>query len=86
MATLTIRRLDDEVVDRLKLIAKEHNRSVESEVRSVLEDFTAGLLAHDIVSGADLVREMRELLEGEYIEGDEFDVRDRDDSGRLVEL
>lgn len=86
MATLTIRRLDDEVVDRLKLIAKEHNRSVESEVRSVLEDFTAGLLAHDIVSGADLVREMRELLEGEYIEGDEFDVRDRDDSDRLVEL
>lgn len=86
MATLTIRRLDDEVVDKLKYIAKEHNRSVEAEVRSVLEDFTAGLLAHDIVSGTDLVREMRKLLDEDYIEGDEFDVRDHADPGRPVEL
>ena len=44
------------------------------------------MLAHDIMSGADLVREMRELLDGEYIEGDEFDVRDRTDFGRPIEL
>ena len=79
MATLTIRKLDDKVVEDFKRIAKKNNRSAE-------EDFTAGVLAHDIMSGADLVREMRELLDGEYIEGDEFDVRDRTDFGRPIEL
>ena len=86
MATLTIRKLDDKVVEDFKRIAKKNNRSAEAQARSLIEDFTAGVLAHDIMSGADLVREMRELLDGEYIEGDEFDVRDRTDFGRPIEL
>ncbi|MDH3594851.1 MAG: plasmid stabilization protein [Rhodospirillales bacterium] len=37
MANLTIRNLDDAVVDRLKVRAKAHNRSLEAEVRTILE-------------------------------------------------
>lgn len=33
MATITIRKLDDEVVDRLKEIARQNGRSMESELR-----------------------------------------------------
>ena len=38
MATVTIRNLDDEVVEKLKLRAKEHNRSLEAELRQLLKD------------------------------------------------
>jgi plasmid stability protein len=41
MANLTIRNLDDTVVERLKARAKAHNRSLEAEVRTILE-ITAG--------------------------------------------
>ena len=37
MANLTIRNLDDAVVERLKARAKAHNRSLEAEVRTILE-------------------------------------------------
>lgn len=38
MATVTIRNLDDDVVEKLKLRAKEHNRSLEAELRQLLSD------------------------------------------------
>ena len=37
MATLTIRNLPDELVERLKLKARAANRSMEQEVRELLE-------------------------------------------------
>jgi len=37
MATLTIRNLDDAVVERLKAQAKANNRSLEAEARTILE-------------------------------------------------
>ena len=37
MATLTIRNLPDELVERLKLKAKAANHSMEQEVRELLE-------------------------------------------------
>lgn len=40
MATLTIRQLDDGVYDRLKRRARTNNRSVEAEVRQLLEERT----------------------------------------------
>jgi plasmid stability protein len=40
MATLTIRQLDDTVYERLKARAKANNRSVEAEVRTLLEERT----------------------------------------------
>ncbi len=41
MATVTIRNLDDEVVRKLKAQAKEHNRSLEAELREVLAQLAA---------------------------------------------
>ena len=38
MANLTIRSIDDEVVDILKAKAKAHNRSLEAELRQILTD------------------------------------------------
>ena len=38
MGTLTIRNLDDGVIDRLKAQAKAHQRSLEGEVRHILAD------------------------------------------------
>ena len=37
MATIHVRQLDDDVVDRLKRRASSNNRSLEGEVRHVLE-------------------------------------------------
>lgn len=38
MATLTIRGLDDELHARLRVHAAEHGRSMEAEVRAILQD------------------------------------------------
>ena len=37
MATITVRNLDDKIVDRLKQIAARNKRSLEAEVRDLLE-------------------------------------------------
>ncbi len=37
MAQIIVRRLSDELVRRLKIRAKSHQRSLEAEVRSILE-------------------------------------------------
>ncbi|MDO4899688.1 hypothetical protein [Actinomyces sp.] len=41
MATLTIRNLDDGTHARLRQLAAQHNRSVEAEVRHVLDEAAA---------------------------------------------
>lgn len=38
MATLTIRNLDDEIVERLKRRAHDNERSLEAEVRALLAE------------------------------------------------
>ena len=38
MATLTIRNLDDTVVEKLKARAKTHHRSLEAELRTLLAE------------------------------------------------
>lgn len=38
MAQIFVRQLDEKVVDRLKKRAREHGRSLESEVRTILEE------------------------------------------------
>lgn len=40
MATLNVRKLDEETVNRLKLRAAKNNRSLEGEVRDILEKAT----------------------------------------------
>jgi len=41
MATLTIRDLDDEIRDQLRVRAARHGRSMEAEVRAILRDALA---------------------------------------------
>lgn len=86
MATLTIRRLDDKVVEDFKRIAKKNNRSAEAQARSLIEDFTAGVLAHDIMSNSDLVQEMWDLLGDESLQADEELAPPRTDDARPIEL
>ena len=38
MANLTIRNVDDDIVETLKGRAKAHNRSLEAEIRQILAD------------------------------------------------
>lgn len=38
MANLTIRNVDDDIVETLKARAKSNNRSLESEIRQILVD------------------------------------------------
>ena len=42
MATLTIRRLDDEVYERLRERARSNDRSLEAEVREILSEKARG--------------------------------------------
>lgn len=86
MATLTIRKLDDKVVEDFKRIAKKNNRSAEAQARSLIEDFTAGVLAHDIMSNSDLVQEMWDLLGDESLQSDEELAPPRTDDARPIEL
>jgi plasmid stability protein len=76
MATLTIRRLDDEVYEALKLRAQRNRRSLEAEAREILtartqsraaladhlRDFHAQMVArHGILpDSTPLIREMRD--------------------------
>lgn len=71
MATITLRKVPDECVAVLKQAAQDNNRSMEAEIRSVLEEHTAQYVAHHIMSNADLVQEMWRLLDGEGLGEDE---------------
>ena len=42
MATLTIRDLQDDIVDALKARARRNSRSLQAEVRELLRDVAAG--------------------------------------------
>lgn len=42
MASITIRKLDEDVKTRLRVRAAEHNRSMEEEVRVILRDVVTG--------------------------------------------
>jgi plasmid stability protein len=41
MATITVRNVPPKVVQSLKALAKRHNRSMEQEVRELLEGYVA---------------------------------------------
>lgn len=60
MATLTIRKLDDAVYARLRERAKAHNRSLEAEVRTILERDAARTEAFDVDAWFAGARRLRE--------------------------
>lgn len=56
MATLIVRKLDEDLVQRLKARAKAHGRSAEAEHRAILQDVLA---PKKTMSGAELWRALR---------------------------
>ena len=65
MATLTIRGLDDDIRDRLRLRAATHGRSMEAEARSILAEAVASPIERSLV---DIMLAMRKTLDGEGLE------------------
>lgn len=75
MSQILIRNLDEEVIDSLKARARRHNRSLQGEVKLILEDISrqpdeaplavaerwqAYFAGHKFSDSTDLVREDRE--------------------------
>ena len=58
MATLTIRNLDDHVVERLKTKAKDNGRSLEAEVRVVLTEVSNRPSAKELRARANRIAAM----------------------------
>lgn len=58
MAAITVRNLDPRTIERLKAKAREHGRSLEAEVRRLLDDAVRGPTwlgdAHNLVEALDL--------------------------------
>ena len=68
MGTLNVRRLDDDVLRRLKLRAAENNRSLEGEARHILEQavLSAPGLSDRRRSFIELAARLRSETEGTY--------------------
>ena len=58
MATLTIRNLDDEVVERLKAKAKDNGRSLEGELRELLKQAADRKTREELLAAADRIAAM----------------------------
>lgn len=85
MATLTIRKIPDEQIQQLKEVAEKNNRSMESQVRSILEEWLAGTVAHEMTRKTNFYDEIREFMEKIDFDGlEEGEIpapeRDPDDS------
>ena len=59
MGTINVRRLNDEVVERLKRRAAENNRSLESEARHILEQAVEDNMAEKMRAFRELSQQMR---------------------------
>ncbi len=64
MATINVRQLDDEVVNRLKLRASSHSRSLEGEVRHILECVADDDMAAKRARFLEASRRLREKTKG----------------------
>ena len=58
MATLTIRNLDEKTVERLKLHARQNERSLEAEVRHILNNAAQTLTRKEFWARADAIAAM----------------------------
>ena len=58
MGTLTIRKLDDGIIDRLKERARTRGCSLESELRDLLAQSSRQPLIHDPLAEADRIAAM----------------------------
>jgi antitoxin FitA len=61
MGQVLVRGLDDAVIERLRQRAEGHHRSLEAELREILEQVSRQL---DVVSARELADRIRHRLEG----------------------
>lgn len=69
MATLTIRNLDDDVREKLRIRAAQQGRSMEAEVRAILTESVSSAVERSL---ADLLVDLRDAARG-----GEFEIPDR---------
>ena len=75
MAQIIVRNLDEAVVDRLKARARTNDRSLEAEVRLILEQSAKV----DMVQARQIVMERRKKLQGrEFVDSVDLIREDRD--------
>lgn len=69
MATITVRNLDDDLVARLKARAEANQRSLEAEVRALLEDVAGRKPKAQLLAEADAIAAMtRGRVQGDSTE------------------
>ena len=79
MATIIVRRLDEALVSQLKQRAADNNRSLESEVRHILERAAEDEMKEKVGVFRTLARGLRRQTKGRYQTPSEVMVRaDRD--------
>lgn len=84
MATINVRRLDEEVVRRLKRRAAENNRSLESEVRHILQCASEDKVSAKRKSFQELAARLRQRTKGRVQTPSERLIRNDRDSGHRV--
>ncbi len=80
MVTINVRRLDGDVVDRLKARASRNNRSLEGEARHILECADDDMAAKR-AAFAETIRRRRPLTEGRKHTPAEVLIREDRDRG-----
>lgn len=50
MASITIRNLDDDIKERLRIRAAQHGRSMEEEARTILRQAISGITGSELLS------------------------------------
>ena len=84
MATINVRRLDDDIVQRLKKRASDNKRSLESEVRYILEQVANDSDQLKRESFRSLAKNLRQVTKGSTQTPSEDLIREDRDSGHRV--
>ncbi len=81
MVTINVRRLDDDVVDRLKQRAARNNRSLEGEARHILQCAADDDMAAKRAAFRETMKRLRPLTEGRKHTPAEVLIREDRDHG-----
>ena len=84
MATINVRRLDDDVVQRLKKRASDNKRSLEGEVRYILEQVVNDSDQLKRESFRSLATNLRQVTKGSMQTPSEDLIREDRDSGHRI--
>ncbi len=83
MVTINVRRLDEDVVNRLKRRASQNNRSLEDEARHILECAAEADMAAKRAAFGETMKRLRPLTEGRKHTPAEVLIREDRDYGHL---